>query len=104
MGIDDVLAVNEPAVRGLLPDLTLVLAVDPETSAGRLRGIPDRIEVEGLEFQRRVATGFAAVAHRFPERIRVIDGERDVAAVAADVATAAFAVLSAAGFAVPERA
>ena len=40
-------------------------------------------------FQQRVAAGFAALARRFPERVRLIDGFRDVELVAADVEAAA---------------
>ena len=40
----------------------------------RAGGAPDRIEAEGLDFQQRVAAGFAVVARRFPERVRLIDG------------------------------
>jgi dTMP kinase len=94
LGIDEVLAVNRPGLRGVWPDLTVVLEVDPEVAAGRMGGAPDRIEAEGLEFQRRVAAGFRAVARRFPERVRVIDGDRDVRTVADDVAAAALDVVA----------
>ena len=72
------LAVNEPGLRGLLPDLTIVLDVDPVVGLARAGGAPDRIEAEGLELQRRVVAGFAALARRFPERVRLVDGFRDV--------------------------
>ncbi len=97
LGIEEVLAVNEPGLRGVWPDLTIVLDVDPEVAVKRLGGAPDRIEAEGLDFQRRVAAGFAAVARRFPGRVRVVDGGRDVVAVSDDVAAAALAVIKGAG-------
>ncbi len=93
LGIDEVLAVNEPGLRGLWPDLTVVLDVDPEDALARVGGAPDRIESEGLAFQRRVAAGFAAVALRFPERVRIVDGSRAVNEVAADVQREALRVL-----------
>ena len=89
LGVDEVLAVNQPGLRGLLPRLTLVLDVDPAVGLARAGGSGDRIEAEGLEFQRRVAAGFAAFARRWPERVHLIDGSRTVEAVAADVEAAA---------------
>ncbi|MCX6363834.1 MAG: dTMP kinase [Actinobacteria bacterium] len=89
LGIDAVLAVNQPGLRGLLPDLTIVLDVDPLVGLARTGGAPDRIEAEGLDLQQRVAAGFAVVARRFPERVRLIDGSRDIDIVAAAVVAAA---------------
>lgn len=96
LGIEAVLAVNRPGLRDVWPDLTILLDVDPAVAARRMGSMPDRIESEGLDFQRRAAAGFAAVARRFPERVRVIDGARDVLAVADDVATAVLTVVEAA--------
>jgi dTMP kinase len=104
LGIDDVLAVNEPGLRGVWPDLTIVLEVDPRVAVRRLGAAPDRIEAQGLDFQRRVAEGFAEVVRRFPGRVRAVDGSRDVATVAADVAAAALAVTAAAGRGAGEQA
>ena len=97
LGIDAVLAVNEPGLRGLLPDLTIVLDVDPLVGLARAGGAPDRIEAEGLDLQQRVAAGFAVVARRFPERVRLIDGFRDIDIVAVDVEAAALEAVAAAG-------
>lgn len=100
LGIDAVLAVNQPGLRGLLPDLTVILDVDPILSMSRISGSLDRIEVEGLDFQRRVQHGYAAVARRFPERVRVVDGSRDIATVARDVEASALAAIAGAGLSV----
>jgi dTMP kinase len=97
LGVDEVLAVNEPGLRGLLPDLTLVLDVDPVVGLARAGGTGDRIEAEGLELQERVAAGFAALARRWPERVRLVDGFRDVEVVAADVEAAALEAVAEAG-------
>jgi dTMP kinase len=100
LGVDEVLAANQPALQGLLPDLTIVIDVDPLVGlarAGGEEGNADRIEAEGLEFQQRVAAGFAALARRWPERVRLIDGFRDVELVAADVEAAALEAVADAG-------
>lgn len=46
---------------------------------------PDRLERLGLEFQRRVADGFKALAAEDPEHWVVVDGSAPVDAVAAEV-------------------
>ena len=100
LGVDEVLAVNAPALHGLLPDLTLVIDVDPVVAlarAGGGDGRADRIEAEGLEFQQRVAAGFAALARRWPERVRLVDGFRAVDLVAVDVEAAALEAVADAG-------
>ncbi len=99
LGIDSVLAVNQPGLRGLMPDVTIVLEVDPAVGLSRAAGHggPDRIEAEGLDLQQRVAAGFTRLAGLFPGRVRLVDGRPDVPAVAASVEAAALAAVTAAG-------
>ncbi|HEX9895576.1 MAG TPA: dTMP kinase [Gemmatimonadales bacterium] len=56
--------VNRAATGGLVPDLTLVLALPADTGLERLRASgrrPDRLDRESLEFHRRVAAYYQAV-------------------------------------------
>jgi len=85
LGIDAVMAANGRGVGDVMPHVTVVLVLDPATGLARASGEADRIEREGLDFQRRVADGFAELARRFPARVRLVDGERPVPQVAADV-------------------
>jgi dTMP kinase len=87
LGIDRVAELNCWATGGLVPDVTVLLDVDPALAARRGGGeAPDRIEREGLSFQQRVAEGYRVVVAREPSRYVVVDGARDAAAVAAEVA------------------
>lgn len=62
------------ATGGLVPDLTVLLDLPVEVAAERRKGDhPDRLEAEGLAFQRRVADGYAALAARGDERWVVLD-------------------------------
>jgi dTMP kinase len=92
LGIDEVLQVNLLATGGLLPDLTVVVVLDPAEAVSR-RGAarPDRIEGEGLAFQQRVAEGYARVADLFPERVAMIDGSGPPRQVAARIEALALA-------------
>jgi dTMP kinase len=60
------------ATGGLLPDLTIVLDIDPAIGLSRL-GSPDRLEAEPLEYHRAVRDGFRAVAAQEPDRYMVVD-------------------------------
>lgn len=76
---------------GLVPDLTLVLDVPVEVSLRRLaeRGTAaDRYERLGAPFFARIRDGFLAVAAAGPGRCVVLDGARDIPAVAEDVLAA----------------
>lgn len=95
LGIDEVMAVNEPSLYERMPDLTVVLALDPVLSMSRLSSSPDRIEAQGLAFQRRVAVGYEHVARRFPERVRIVDAARGIDTVAREIADLALARIEA---------
>ena len=80
MGIDEVYAVNEYALQGLMPDVTIMLLLSAEEGIRRKKcqAVLDRMEAEGLEFHRKVVDGYRILAERFPERIASIDATKDV--------------------------
>jgi dTMP kinase len=74
------------------PDLTIVLDLQVETGLERTRARAkgtgrgsDRFEGERAEFHRKVRDGFLAIAKTEPARVVVIDADRPVAAVTADI-------------------
>ncbi|WP_172292772.1 dTMP kinase [Pseudoruegeria sp. HB172150] len=70
------------------PDLTLLIDMDPETGLSRAKGRQgheERFEDFGLGLQQRMRDGFLALAAEFPERFRIIDGDRSQEEVAAEV-------------------
>jgi dTMP kinase len=75
VGIEHVLELNLHVVQGLMPDVTVLLLLDPE-AAGRRVAEPDRLEREGADFHRRVDAAYRELAERFPERIVALDGAR----------------------------
>lgn len=85
LGVDLVLEANRAAVDGCLPDLSLVIDVEPADTVGRRRARPDRIEAEGDDFLARVAEGYRQVAARFPERVVLVSGAGDIDEVHARV-------------------
>lgn len=85
LGPETVEDLNALAIGGCVPDLTVLLRLDPELAgergrqrhaAGRSDG-SDRFEGEGIELQRRVAGAYDELARRHPERIEVLDASGD---------------------------
>lgn len=83
------------ASAGLAPDLTLVFDGRPEVLVRRraARGVSDRYELQGLDFQQALRNGFLALAEAEPERLKLIDAEGSQEQVAASVQQALSALL-----------
>ena len=74
LGVEAVLALNEGATGGLLPDRTFLLLLAPDEAARRLGPRADRIERAGADFRTRVDAGYRELAARYPDRIVPLDG------------------------------
>ena len=76
LGIEAVRAINDFGTGGLVPDVTLLLRIDP--AAGRARQAdrgqaPDRLELEDAAFFEAIARAYDELAAAAPERFRVLD-------------------------------
>lgn len=82
---------NDLAVAGCHPDLTLLLDLPVECGFARTgkrqetSGEFDRFEQEGLEFHRTVRRTFLQLAEAEPERIKIIDASRTAPEIAEEV-------------------
>jgi dTMP kinase len=75
LGVERVLELNLQTARGLLPDRTFLVLLDPEEALAR--GAPgDRIERENIEFHAAVDRAYRELAQMFPNRIEAVDGTR----------------------------
>ncbi|MDE4098856.1 dTMP kinase [Phaeobacter gallaeciensis] len=82
---------------GREPDLTILIDMDPATGLSRAKGrqgTEERFEDFGLSLQEKMRAGFLALAQEFPDRFRVLDGDRALDTVAQDVLSQALAALS----------
>ncbi|MEO9683051.1 MAG: dTMP kinase [Tateyamaria sp.] len=73
---------------GREPDLTLLIDMDPVEGLARAKGrqgSEERFEDFGTDLQIAMRAGFLALAKEFAHRFTVIDGARDMDAVAQDV-------------------
>ena len=97
--VETLFTLHDFALGGTEPDLTLLIDVDVEEGFRRLHtrngeemAVLDRMERESLDFHRRVYDGYHAMAKRWPDRYRVIDGQRAPDAVFSDVLAAVMKV------------
>ena len=77
---------------GIEPALTFLIDIDPALGLARAKGRQgheERFEDMGLAMQARMRAGFLDLARNAPGRIRVIDGNRDEAGIAAEILTLA---------------
>ena len=90
--IEQMLTINQFAVNGAIPDLTVLLDVEVSLGFERLTkrheataSTWDRIEREERAFHERVRRGYLELARRWPERFRVVDAGRDPDAVEQEI-------------------
>jgi dTMP kinase len=86
LGVERVERLNELVVGERMPQLTILLRVDPDVAAARPGADDDRFESEGIEFQRAVAAAYDELADRHPARIAVVEGDGEVEGIAERIA------------------
>jgi dTMP kinase len=96
-------------VEDMMPDLTLILDIDPEegmrrANARRGASKADRFEKEGLSLHRRRRKAFLEIAKAEPKRCKVIDASRPVEKIATEIANAVQAVIERKGLRTAEKA
>lgn len=84
LGADAVRELSLWATQGLLPDLTIVLDIDPTIGLTRIEE-PDRLEAEPVEYHLRVRQAFVDLAEAEPSRYLVVDANQDVDVIAAAI-------------------
>ena len=87
LGAERVAELSLWATGGLVPDLTIVLDVDPALGLARVVG-PDRLESEPIEWHARVRQAFLDIATEHPDRYLVLDGSRPAEDLAVEIAVA----------------
>ncbi len=85
LGEQDILTLNVWGTQGLFPDLVILLHLEPERGLLRSTEAPDRMELEGQDFHAKVADAYLRIAEEHPERIIVIEADRQQAEVFDDV-------------------
>ncbi|MDI6026106.1 dTMP kinase [Corticibacterium sp. UT-5YL-CI-8] len=94
-------AVERVAINGMMPDLTIILDIDPaeglrRAAARRGGDVADRFEKETIDIHRKRREAFLDIASREAERCVAIDASAEPDAVEAAIAHAVFAAINAA--------
>jgi dTMP kinase len=81
IGIEEVKALNEFAINGLYPDLTIYLDVSAEVGRERIlsnQRDQNRLDQEDIDFHEKVIEGYHRVIHNEPERFFQIDADQSI--------------------------
>lgn len=80
LGIDDIININMFATENTWPDLTLLFDIEPELGLERIAKNKERevnrLDLEKLEFHKKVRETFLLLAKKQPERFVIIDASK----------------------------
>lgn len=88
IGIEEVKKINEFAINGLYPDLTIYLDIDAEVGRERIlknQRSQNRLDKETLTFHQKVIEGYKTLIKTNPERFKVVDATQNIESVVSDM-------------------
>jgi dTMP kinase len=92
LSAETVMTLDRIACRGLVPDVTLLIDIDAETSLARAHArnaqahdTETRMDEQSIEFHRKVYEAYHALAAGEPRRFRIIDGRADRETMAREI-------------------
>jgi dTMP kinase len=92
LGVDEILQINQFAIDGYFPSLTIYFDIDPKIGLERIQKNKqreiNRLDMESLSFHYKVREGYLKLAERFSERIITIDASKTIDEVFAMTVTA----------------
>lgn len=91
IGVEAIQTINDFAIEGHAPDLTLYLDIPAEVGQARImqnQRAQNRLDKEDEAFHARVIDGYQQLIQNHPERYEVIDATQSIDAVIQDVLTA----------------
>ena len=69
---------NNIAINGTVPDLTILFDVSTEIAQERIGNEKDRMESTGIEFNKKVRNGYKELQKANPERIKCVNADNDI--------------------------
>ena len=82
IGMDEVREINQFAIEGFMPDLTIFFDIKPELGLARIAANEarevNRLDLEGLAFHELVYEGYKLQVNKNPERIVSVDATKGV--------------------------
>ncbi len=82
-----IMTLDSITTRGLKPDITILLDIDIESGLKRNKGINkiDRLELEDIEFHKKVRDGYYKIVEAEPKRVKIVDASQSIEKVLQDV-------------------
>ncbi|MCE2800291.1 MAG: dTMP kinase [Planctomycetaceae bacterium] len=78
LDVEDLWQVGQIATAGCMPDVTIVLDIDPEIAASRIQRGQDRLEKRGIAYFQKVRRGFIDQLPRCGGTTAMIDANTDI--------------------------
>jgi len=82
IGIEKVMEINEFAIEGYMPNLTIYLDLDPNIGLERISASKNRevnrLDLEDMRFHNKVRDGYLALLKREPMRIKMINANQSI--------------------------
>lgn len=89
IGIDEVKKINEFAIEGHMPDITIYLDIEPEVGLMRIAKNKNRevnrLDLENIDFHKKVRCGYHILIKQFPNRIKTVNANKSLEEVFMDV-------------------
>ncbi len=87
LGPEAIININKFATRGLMPDITILLDIDPKIGLNRVKITKeaDRLEQEKIDFHKRVYKGYKDLANMYPDRIKVIKADKTIEEISREI-------------------
>jgi dTMP kinase len=81
LGVEDIMQINKFAIEQWMPDLTIYLKLAPESGLKRIQDnerTSNRLDKETLAFHKDVVSGYNELSENYPERIKLVDADREI--------------------------
>lgn len=69
--------INDMAIKDCMPDITFLFKITPEEGKKRIQS-EDRLEMEELDYHKKVYNGYLELEKEYPDRIKGIDASRTI--------------------------
>lgn len=87
LGIEFIKKINDMAIQGTMPHVTVLIKISPELGLSRKYESDEcnRLDMEKIEFHKKVYEAYLELEKLYPDRIKAIDGSKSIDEVYKDI-------------------
>lgn len=89
LGMDEVFAINQFAIKDQMPNLTILFDLEPKKGLSRIASNKDRernrLDLETISFHEKVYKGYQILLDKFPNRIQSVNADQPLEQVGKEV-------------------